>query len=98
MVVIIYQTNCSNMQNSKIFEYVLFHQLFDYMSYNALFCHEQFGFCIGHYTELASQQITDYLIKHMDQGGTPLNIYIYIYILISQIPLTPLIILYYCPN
>ena len=28
--------------------------------------------------ELAGLQFTDYLIKLMDQGGTPLNIYIYI--------------------
>ena len=61
---------------SKIFEYVIFHQLFDYMSHNALFCQEQFGFCTGHSTELASLQLTDYLIKQMDQGSTPLNIYI----------------------
>ena len=146
MVVIIYQTNCSNMQAflikpltllinqtlstgifpnelkisrvrplfkngdtsninnyrpisilpsiSKIFEHVIFHQLFDYMSHNALFCQEQFGFRTGHSTELASLQLTDHLIKQMDQDSTPLNIYI----LISQRPLTPLIILYYCPN
>ena len=46
------------------------------MSHNALFCHEQFGFRTGHYTELALLQLTDYLMKQMDQGGTPLNIYI----------------------
>ena len=52
------------------------HQLFYYMSHNALFCQEQFGFRTGHSTELASLQLTDYLIKQMDQGSTPLNIYI----------------------
>ena len=46
------------------------------MSHNALFCQEQFGFRTGHSTELASLQLTDYLIKQMDQGSTPLNIYI----------------------
>ena len=30
--------------------YVIFNQLFDYMSHNTLFCHEQFGFCTGHST------------------------------------------------
>ena len=48
------------------------------MSHNAMFCQEQFGFRTGHYTELSSLQLTDYLIKQMDQGSTPLNIYIYI--------------------
>ena len=65
---------------SKIFEYAIFHQLFDYMSQIALFCQEQFGFRTGYSTELASLPLTDYLIKQMDQGSTPLNIYIYIYI------------------
>ena len=46
------------------------------MSHNALFCQEQFGFRTGHSTELASLQLTDYLIKQMDQGSTLLNIYI----------------------
>ena len=41
-----------------------------------MFCHEEFGFRTGHSTEPASLQLTDYLIKRMDQGGTPLNIYI----------------------
>ena len=44
------------------------------MSHNALFCQEQFGFRTGHSTELASLQLTDYLIKQMDHGSTPLNI------------------------
>ena len=55
------------------------------MSHNALFCQEQFGFRTGHSTELAPIQLTDYLIKQMDQGSTPLNIYIYIYIDLSKI-------------
>ena len=56
--------------------YVIFYQLFDYMSHNALFSQEQFGFRTGHSTELALLQLTDYLIKQMDQGSTPLSIYI----------------------
>ena len=46
------------------------------MTHNALFCREQFSFRTGHSTKLTSLQLTDYLIKQMDQGGTPLNIYI----------------------
>ena len=61
---------------SKIFEYVIFHQFFYYMSHNVLFCQEQFGFRTAHSTELAALQLTDYLIKQMAQGSTPLNIYI----------------------
>ena len=46
------------------------------MSHNALFFQEQFGFRTGYSTELASLQLTDYLIKQMDQGSTPLMTYI----------------------
>ena len=60
--------------NSKIFEYVILHHLFDYLSHNALFCHEQYGFSTGHSTELASLQLTDYLVHHL----------IYIYIDLSK--------------
>ena len=63
------------------------------MSHNARFSHEQFGFRTGHSTELAALRLTDYLIKQIDQGVHHL-----IYIFISQMPLTPLIILYYCQS
>ena len=55
-----------SLQFQKILEYAIFHQFFYYMSQNALFCQEQFGFRTGHSTELASLQLTDYLIKQMD--------------------------------
>ena len=61
---------------SKIFEYVIFHQLFDYMSINNLITIEQFGFRTGHSTELAAIQLVHHLTKQMDMGGVPTNIYI----------------------
>ena len=61
---------------SKIFEYVIFHQLFDYMSINNLITIEQFGFRTGHSTELAAIQLVDHLTKQMDMGEVPTNIYI----------------------
>ena len=42
---------------SKIFEYVIFYQLFDYMCTNNLLTIEQFGFRTGHLTELAAIQL-----------------------------------------
>ena len=59
---------------SKIFEYVIFHQLFDYMSINNLITIEQFGFRTGHSTELAAIQLVDH--KANGHGGSP---YKYIY-------------------
>ena len=60
----------------KIFEHVIFHQLFDYMSINNLITVEQFGFRTGHSTELAAIQLVDHLTKQMDMGEVPTNIYI----------------------
>ena len=61
---------------SKIFEYVIFCQLFDYMCTNNLLTIEQFGFRTGHSTELAAIQLIDHLTKQMDLGKVPTNIYI----------------------
>ena len=62
---------------SKIFEYVIFHQLLDYMSINNLVTNEQFGFRTGHSTELTAIQLVDHLTKQMDMGEVP-TIYILI--------------------
>ena len=61
---------------SKIFEYVIFYQLFDYMCTNNLLTIEHFGFRTGHSTELAAIQLIDHLTKQMDMGKVPTNIYI----------------------
>ena len=61
---------------SKIFEYVMFHQLFDYLNDNNLLCLQQFGFRPGHSTELAAMKLVDHLIKEMDKGNIPINVYI----------------------
>ena len=61
---------------SKIFEYVIFYQLFDYMCTNNLLTIEQFGYRTGHSTELAAIQLVDHLTKQMDMGKVPTNIYI----------------------
>ena len=63
---------------SKIFEYVTFYQLFDYMCENNLLTIEQFGFRRGHSTELAAIQLVDRLTKQMDLGNVPTNIILYI--------------------
>ena len=64
---------------SKIFEHIIFRQLFDYMTDNNLFAIEQYGFRSGHSTELAALHLIDYLTKQMDVGEIPINIYILIY-------------------
>ena len=55
---------------------MLFHQLFDYFTYNNLFCVNQFGFRPGHSTELAALKLVDHLTKEIDHRNVPINIYI----------------------
>ena len=59
---------------SKIFEYSIFYQLFDYMCENNLLTIEQIGFRRGHSTELAAIQLVDRLTKQIDLGNVPTNI------------------------
>ena len=62
---------------SKIYEYVLFYQLFGYFTNNKLFCMHQYGFRPGYSTELAALKLVDHLTKEVDQRNVPTNIYIY---------------------
>ena len=61
---------------SKIFEYIIFKQLYTYMNDNKLFSIEQYGFRTGHPTELAALHLVNDLTKQMDTGKVPTNIYI----------------------
>ena len=61
---------------SKIFEYVIFKQLYSYMDDNRLFSLEQYGFRTGYSTELAALHLVNHLTKQMDTGKVPINIYI----------------------
>ena len=61
---------------SKVYERVIFDQLFQYMSNNNLLNISQYGFRLGHSTELAALELMDRLCKDMDQGLIPANIYI----------------------
>ena len=51
---------------SKIFEYVIFYQLIDYMCEKNLLTIEQFDFRRGHSTELAATHLVNCLTKQMD--------------------------------
>ena len=51
-------------------------QLVDYLLVNILLCNEQFGFRSGYSTELAALHLVDNMINEIDNGKTPINIYI----------------------
>ena len=61
---------------SKVFEKVIFKQLFNYFTTNKLFFSSQYGFRSDHSTEFAVLEIIDRLISHMDYKETPFNIYL----------------------
>ena len=75
---------------SKLFEYVIFDQLFSYMENNKLLTMHQYGFRSGHSTELATLRLVDHLVKEMDQYNIPLNIYIDLSKMIHQMDLPKL--------
>ena len=76
---------------SKIFEYVIFKQLYSYMDDNRLFSLEQYGFRTGYSTLLAPLHLVNHLTKQMDMG----KVLISIYTLICPKHLTLLIMQYY---
>ena len=63
---------------SKIFETIIYSQLYSYFSQNNLLSEEQYGFRAQHSTELASVKLVDYIIKEIDDAHdvkTPVTIY-----------------------
>ena len=61
---------------SKIFERVIFIQLYDFFQSNNLFYSSQFGFRKGHSTEFAALEVVDRILTEMDKHDLPINIYL----------------------
>ena len=61
---------------SKIYEYVIFHQLLNYIDTNKLFYNDQYGFRPRHSTELAAVRFVTDLIKDMDNYKIPTTVLI----------------------
>ena len=61
---------------SKIFEKVVFIQLYDYFIENNLLYDSQYGFRKMHSTELAALEFADKINIHLDQGKIPLAIFL----------------------
>ena len=61
---------------SKIFEKVVFIQVYKYFVDNDLLYKGQYGFRKLHSTELAALEFTDKIITHLDQGKLPLAIFL----------------------
>ena len=61
---------------SKIFERIMYNQVFDFFTKNKLFYKSQYGFRKGHSTEFATLEIIDRITEKMDKNETPINIYL----------------------
>jgi hypothetical protein len=61
---------------SKIFEKVIYSQLYKYMNENNLLNISQYGFRRGHSTELAALELVDRIGKELDKRNTPISIFL----------------------
>ena len=55
---------------SKVFERVMYTQLYNYFDVNNLLTEQQYGFRSKHSTELGSIKLVDYIIMEMDDPKT----------------------------
>jgi hypothetical protein len=61
---------------SKIFEKVVFKQLYNYFQLNNLFFEGQYGYRKNHSTELAASELVDRVYKHLDDGYISLALFL----------------------
>ena len=61
---------------SKIFEKVIFQQVYQYFQDNKLFYSAQYGFRTEHSTEFAALELIDRIIINMDKMNTPVGIFL----------------------
>ena len=61
---------------SKVLEKVVFIQIYDYFNTNNLLYNSQYGFRNKHSTELASLELTDQILQHMDNKKVPISVFL----------------------
>ncbi len=61
---------------SKIFEKVIFRQIYNYFQEKNLFYNAQYGFREGHSVELAALELVDRITIEMDKMNTPVSIFL----------------------
>ena len=60
---------------SKVFEKIVYIQLYKYFDENRLFYISQYGFREGHSTDLVSIEITDSIISDLENKKNPIAIF-----------------------
>ena len=61
---------------SKIFERIIYNQLYQYFNDNELLAEQQYGFRVQLSNEYAAIKLFDHISKEMDSGNTPTALYI----------------------
>ena len=61
---------------SKVFEKVVYKQVYNYMNANSLLYKSQYGFREKHSTELAAMEVTDKIFQDVDKKKLPLAIFL----------------------
>lgn len=61
---------------SKIFEKIIFNQMYTYFKEKNLFYNAQYGFREGHSTDLAALELVDRITIEMDKMNTPISIFL----------------------
>ena len=64
---------------SKVFEHLIFGQIYNYFNTNSLLCEQQYRFRSGHSTELATIKLIDNIIQNMDNTRitkTPVTLFL----------------------
>ena len=61
---------------SKVFEKIVFRQVYEYFTKNKLLYKSQYGFRNNHSTELASLELIDRFSYYMDNGQIPISIFL----------------------
>ena len=59
---------------SKVFENVVFTQLYEYFDKHNLLYSSQYGFCMKHSTEMAGLELTERMLKDIDNRDTSIAI------------------------
>ena len=60
---------------SNIFERIMFNQIHSHFSTHNLFYSGQYGFRVNHSTQLAALELIDRITQDLDQGNTPITIF-----------------------
>ena len=61
---------------SKVFERIVYNQLYSYLTTNGILFKSQYGFRKLHSTETAAIELTDTLLQNLDNGDIPIAIFL----------------------